>query len=68
MPDFTVRIQRTVTHYCDVAIKAKDEDAADEKANALADDYDALSKLMVKDKAEWELEDETYEVLEVNEE
>lgn len=68
MPDFTVRIQRTVTHYCNVSIKAKDEDAADSKAFALADDSTALDKLIVEQRSEWELDDEQFEVLKVNEE
>lgn len=68
MASFTVRIERTTTHYCDITVEAEDEDDADSKANTLIDNYEKLDDAMRANKAEWELDDENYEVLEISEE
>jgi len=60
MPKFVVTIHRTVEHSCEVTVSASDEDAASSKAEQLVADTPA--------KYEWEFEDESYEVYEVNEE
>jgi hypothetical protein len=62
MPSFIVKIHKTVEWDGDITVTAKDEDTAQTKAEALLNNPKAL------DKIEWELDDENYEVTEVDEE
>jgi len=60
MPKFIVTVQRIIEEHCEVTVTATDEDAAGTKAVDLVERNSS--------KQEWELEDESYEVYEVNEE
>jgi len=64
MPKFNIVVSRTLEYSGDFEISAKDEEAAQEKAEALLNDDEQLLKL----KIDWQLEEETHEILEVNEE
>ena len=62
MPDFEVTARRTIEQTCKFTVKAKDEDAAQEKAGAL------FTKEGWAAKQEWELENENIEVESIDEE
>lgn len=64
MPQFIVTVSRVLESTAEFIITASNEDKAQELAERIMNDDTARDK----QKLDWELEDESYEVLEVNEE
>lgn len=71
MPKFEVVITKTetLTFTLSLEMSAKDEEAAEDKANDLLVDDDRLAALMKRQKTEWEVGDTDieYEIESVNE-
>lgn len=68
MPSFTITMQRTMQHTAVFSITASDEDTAAAKAEDIFAKFETYDKFEKDNKLEWELDDESYEVLDVNEE
>ena len=62
MPDFLVTVTRTREETCEFTVKAKDEEAAQTKAE------NATQGKGWADKQEWQLETDDFEVTDVSEE
>jgi len=62
MPKFNIIVQRTREETCEITITAKDEETATERADKL------INAEGFADKQDWELDDERFEIYEVNEE
>lgn len=68
MPKFTVAIKRTREDTQYITISAADEDAADEKAQAIIDALETDVAVKEIKPGEWELQDESFEVEDISEE
>jgi hypothetical protein len=68
MPKFLVNLSHTRTAYLAIEISAKDDDAAQEKAEKVLEDleYDP-DKIAKKFKEEWDMEEDTMEIDSVEE-
>ena len=62
IPKFNIIICRTTEQTCEIQVTAKDEEAAQAKAETL------MNTMGFASKQDWELDSEDFEVYEVNEE